>query len=391
LVVTAGVGQTSTGLSYPTQRKSFYGQGRYWFFWSDLTNITYASSTDGVTWAEEITVRACTDGKFFAVCYDDVNNKVHYAYSTDTTSVPLYYARGTPASDGSIAWDAEVEAVAADATYQFMNVTIAVDSSGYPFIGYRRTVSGANASPWVTKSSTNDGTWTTAASFPYQLKTGNAAAYIATIVPLTSTKMLALYHYDGSVLYAKRYDGSNWGTERSSTNSTRLTATATATSVGDTVYVAHSELTSNDITFAVFVYADDAWSGEANISSASTTSTIPTIAANTSTGDLYCFWLGDTTNHVYYKKYSGGSWDVSATDWATDATLRGNNFINSFSKNGGSGIGVMWIQNASAPYNMRFNLLTLTVAATPRMNLTTPSRLLGREYFMRRLHKELKI
>ncbi len=48
----------------------------------------------------------------------------------------------------------------------------------------------------------------------------------------------------------------------------------------------------------------------------------PTISLNTSTGDIYAFWIRG--NHIYYKKavspYASGDWDASATDWKTTGT-----------------------------------------------------------------------
>ncbi len=58
------------------QVKSFYGQTKYWQWWSDGTNMVYANSSDGTTWSVSHSIRACTQGGYFSIYYDSANNKI---------------------------------------------------------------------------------------------------------------------------------------------------------------------------------------------------------------------------------------------------------------------------------------------------------------------------
>jgi hypothetical protein len=83
----------------------------------------------------------------------------------------------------------------------------------------------------------------------------------------------------------------------------------------------------------------------------------PALSRNPDTNSLYCFWTDDpTTDHVYYKKYAGGAWDINPTDWIDESvdTLGGSSWLlNSFYIKYGSWIGVSYTTGTS-PYKVRF-------------------------------------
>ncbi|GAH87480.1 unnamed protein product, partial [marine sediment metagenome] len=145
---------------FPFQRKSFYALGRMWMFYTDGTNMRFSSSQDGFRWKTPETVRAAADGEDFSVV--EQNGYVHYAYSSYNLSGDLYYRRGLLASDGSISWDAERNAVS---TSKFIAwPCIGIDSTDHPWIGYRWNLGSAQSGPYkvqFVRSTKNDGTWTT--------------------------------------------------------------------------------------------------------------------------------------------------------------------------------------------------------------------------------------
>ena len=179
---TIGTSSSSNAPYRSFQRKSFYANGLFWVFYSDGTNMVYRTSSDGSTWSSASTVRASGDGTQFSTYFD--GTYISYAMlPTYSGSDTIYYRRGAPNSDGTITWSASEQTVGTSS--YTTAVSIGVDSSGYPYIAYRAQ------SPrycFVTKSSTNNGAWTTASGYPLQLTT--VAGYWATIVvPLTNNKM----------------------------------------------------------------------------------------------------------------------------------------------------------------------------------------------------------
>lgn len=195
-----GSSKIQTAIDLPMERKSFCAAGRWWAFYNDGYNIVYRS-TDGSQWSEVLTFKAGVDsGWKCSVWYDQTY--LYIATSDETTE--MYFRRGTPNSDGSITWSAEqlISGV-------FKGISLMADSGKYPYIGY----TGTDDRPYVTKSSTNDGTWTTAGSFPYQLSTTVDSSWAVFVAPLTSSRMLAVYSRDGQRALYQPYNGSAWETD----------------------------------------------------------------------------------------------------------------------------------------------------------------------------------
>jgi len=311
--------------SYPNQRKSFYANGRFWVFYSDGTNMTCQTSTDGSTWSACTSggvtwTRACAYGYYFAIFFD--GTYFHYAYSPTTAGEAIYYRRGTPNSDGSITWSAvEQTAVAGTTGVTLYFPNIGVDSSGYPWIGYTR-FDGTYYYPYVTKSSTNNGTWTTATGFPYQLSTTSAVYYVSPI-PLTNQKILAVYASGNATIKARRWDGSAWGTEVATTSSMPLYAYKySAVNEGDDVHLVHNEI-NNNIFYTKYQYSSNSFSAEVTVQGG-TPIGVGTVLSWQSTGKLKVFWgitLTDPTqNYIYYKTITNGTPDTTATVWIDEAS-----------------------------------------------------------------------
>lgn len=362
-----GVSTTVEGLAYDLSgisRKLFYADGLFWVFYSDGTNMIFQTGADGITWSAANTVRACADGKSFGIWFD--GTYVHYAYSLYTANNPLLYCRGTPDALGAIAWDAECTAGAAVGGFIFQTPIIAVDSGGYPWIGYQSS-SGGLMYPWVTKSSTNDGTWATQDGFPYQL---NAVAHgwMTEVIPLTGQKVLAVYAYNGLTIRSQRWEGAAWGAGgEKHTTSTVNYERFSAVNQDDDVRMCFLS-TGNDILDTKYTYLDDSWGAETTVQAAVTASSAPCLSKDSVTNDLYCFWIGSpTASHGYYKRYHGGAWDVAPTDWF-DASDQGfysapytNGLSRSFYQSCNSYIGFAFVTRTSVCYNIRFDYVSITL------------------------------
>jgi len=246
----------------PPGRRVFYTQGRIWiiFWWASGTsgNIYYTSSADGVTWATP------TDTGFRCnrppVAYFD-GTYVHIAYQRgDPGYYYLCYVRGTPSSSGSISFGSVQNAIATSSNY--IPTSIIVDSNGYPWIGYRYSSDASNWYPYVTKSSKNDGTWTTASGFPYQLSTYADVNWLIELAPLTSGKIAAIYTSIARSVYVKSWTGSAWNSEVSSPwtfSSSYTNPWVSAVAVEDTVYIAYPKSSTNRPALAKHDYSSNSF------------------------------------------------------------------------------------------------------------------------------------
>lgn len=351
---TIGTSTTTSATAYAFGRKTFYAASRYWAFYCDGSNVGWRSSADGSTWSSFNTIAAGSHGRRIVVFFD--GTYVHYARITDTTADPMYYRRGTPNSDGSITWSAaEQTALAGQASIVWQFPYIIVDSNGYPWIGYRG-YNGSVYTPYVTKSSTNDGTWTTETGFPYTLASA-AGGWEVTVARMNSARMYITYGLNGYTLRGRLWTGT-MGSEETAT-STSIVWDHASTSIGDDVYAvikAAATIIAVKRTYGV------GWGSEETVHTAGRT---PALSADPTAGEIYCFWTGDpTANHIYYKKRSsGGTWDASPTDWIDESATGGvpenahpvhyqvyNNEICS-----------LYLRGTASPYDVRHGILQVGV------------------------------
>ena len=361
---TVGTSTGSDATMWSFQRKGFHAVGRFWSFYSDNTNHVFRTSTDGSTWSAATIARAnAWSGSGFSVCLEGPNI-VHYAYCYFDSNNPIMYRKGTLNSDGTISWiAAEQIALAAASGVTYPYPTIAVDSGGYPWIGYRRVE--GSAYPYVTKSSTNDGTWTDASGFPYQLSTHADTSWCIVPIVLTSSRVYVAYfeHADVNYMKGKLWDGAAWGSEEiaNPTGGMQDSKYASWVANGDDVYAVWLRGTQviycNKRTYGV------GWGSMETVQAAVSTTSAPVLSANTVTGEIFCFWaLSPTANHIYYKKRtSGGTWDTDPTDWIDESTdgLTGYDRLTCFYQAYSGHIGLMYMTLAGSPYNVRFAFLTL--------------------------------
>jgi hypothetical protein len=364
-----GTSTSSAATSFPFQRKSFYANGRFWVFYSDGTNMVYRTSTDGSTWSAATTVRAAASGTDFSIWFD--GTYLHYAYAAATS---IYYRRGTPNSDGTITWSADEQRVST--TYNGVYYPmISVDSNGYVWVGYNESPNPYTTYPYVIKSGNNDGTWgTTPSGFPYQLSTTSSSYWRVSVIPLTSGKMLVIYAYDGATVKARRWDGSAWGTEVTTTSAIYAGKYHSAVAQGDDVHLVFLKSTGYDILYTKYSYSSNSFGTETTLVAGATSTSAPVMSIDPSTNDLYVFAATTTTgtpsgwtaNHIYYIKYtaSTGTWG-SWTDWIAETeTLTVSDRLTCFYQSYGNYIGLEYMTKTTSPYNVKFAYLQLAVAVT---------------------------
>lgn len=312
---TVGVTTGETALYYAFQRLSFYANGRFWVFYSDGTNLVYRTSTDAVSWSDAATIRTCTEGHMFSVWFDGTYMHYAYTYSYGGGNTPVYYRRGTPDADGTISWSAaEQTAVSAVSNVAYWYPHVSTDSNGYPFIGYVRQPDDTLSQyrPWVTKSSTNDGTWTTASDFPYQLST-SLFDWTSSVTPLTNGKMYFIYTRDNNA-FGRLWDGTSFGDEETIVSAEqRSMFYYSVVAEGDDVHYVYLKITSYDIIHRERDYTGG-WQAPTTVQSSTTSTTTPALSID-SDNNLYCFWSDSSNYRVYYKRRVSGTWDATPTTW----------------------------------------------------------------------------
>jgi len=354
--VTVGTTTSLNAIASSFMRKSFFANTRHWVFYSDGTNIVYRTTnkTDLSTWSDATTIRASPYGYGWTVWFDDTY--IHYAYSDDSSSGnPILYRRGTPNSDGTITWTTdEHTALSGEAGVRYEKPFISVDSGGYPWIGYARGLY-PNLNPYITKSQWNNGSWSTATGFPYQLSTTLWTEWFVSPIPLTSNKVYTIYSAYQQKIRGRLWNSTGWEAEENATIGNRYYFSAV--NQGDDVHLVYLEYASYDILYVKRTYGSG-WGSEVTVQPSTLGSQAPVLTINASSNDLYCFWAGSPeSNHIYYKKYNGTAWDSDRTDWIdqTSETLVGASNIMGFYKSYESKIGLTYLTNAGGSiYNVKY-------------------------------------
>ncbi len=358
---TVGTATQPFGVMHGRMRKSFYTAGRFWYFYSDGTNAGWETSTDGTTWAGSFTsIGACDRGHFFSIWFD--GTYVHYARNDRTVGYDLYYRRGVPESDGSITWSAAEQLVQdGTATNTYETPTIAVDTNGYAWIGVYFDKQDGDDLPVIIKNANNDGTW--ALDFEYTLNATDEPGWAVTPVPLTDGKVYVIYARN-AVTLGRLYD-SGWGSEENDVtdNAIERSYVYSAVTEGDDVHFVYTTdgnvIRYNKRTFGV------GWAADVQVQTGATVPTTPSLSIDAATGDLYCFWTKISTDHVYYKKYSSGSWG-GLVDWIDESAddIQYDYLISSFYTSYNGQLGVAYQTELGSPYKVRFNFLSLPVSGS---------------------------
>ena len=365
---------------YCAGRKILYFKGVWWAFYSDNTNMVYKTSSDGINWSASSTLRAgVTRGYYMSITWDGT-----YLHSAFAAVSALYYRAATVANDLTLSWVAAEVQINTDGNVVAYPSGMTVDSTGHVWIGYRGTV-GDNVYPYVVMNSDTDGTWTTAAGFPYKLKnTASTAGWFEAVVTLDSGKVGVIYALTANVLYGRIWDGDSWGAEGQTTSTIENGAYLSVVGRGDDIDVVWLEAASYDIMYSFFDYDTNDFGAETEIYAAAQAASGPALCEGTVSTDLYCFWAGDpTASHIYYKKFdrSAVKWDDNPTDFVNEAVagMVDNNRLTCTEFTWAGNVGVMYMIN-TATYTIRFATLatadehltvTTTIASTEKTTTCT--------------------
>jgi len=345
----------SYGVGDVPQRHVYYAASRWWVWYAsgpgDSYHIQLLSSADGKTnWTVEDTGVTFDYSNCLSTAYD--GTYFHYGRQYGGA---IYYRRGEPQSDGSIVWSAaEQTAVASGVKTGNWNqpTSLAVSDTGHVFIGYADETNGYS---WVTMNDNTDGTWSTNASHPYQLKADTY--YYPIIVPLTAGKVYAIIPKTST--YGRLFDGSWQGEETvSTTPNIAQFWSATAVSHGDIVEFVFKRANPNYQLRCCTRSASGTWTETTDLTDGLDTNARPNVT----------LW-GDSDLRVYYclndKIYSltrgNGNWESTPTEVVDETadTIYEPNYENSVSFNSveigniPKMSGVAYITGSST-YNLRF-------------------------------------
>lgn len=356
--VTIGTsGNLHATYSPPTQL-SFYAQGRFWVFYCTASGDTfvYRTSTDGESWSSETTVVAGSTGSLFSTAIVD-DSHFCYCRAQTTNYTGLYYRLGTLNSDGTISWVAAEQTIHSDEN-RGCDPVIAIDSNGYPWIACKDLTS--ETYPFtIYHSTTKDGTWTPASGDPVALgdylDSGTQA-----LVALTNGKMYFIIACAVSTAPIQArgylYNGSSWGSMETFTTSyctDNYYNQFSAVAVGDDVFFAFTEDSTNDITVVRRVYGVG-WGSETTLESGANADSAPVLFA-TSVGDVYCCWI--STSGVYIAKFDlvDGEWGSPELLCDESGQTMYNRYLVNSTKYACSGyFSCIWMTGTSPTWNVRF-------------------------------------
>ena len=167
-------------MNYPKQRKLLFMAGALWIFYSDGEAIWTRTTTDGVTLTDPIQIRDdAVFGHRMGCAFDGVY--FHYAFSDVLAGGNVFYRRGIPQPDGTIAWSADEQiAFPVPGNLNAMYPKVIVDRGGHPWVSFMLFGGGYMVAPQdalVIRSDATDGSWTTSEGFPFTLLAGSTQTY----------------------------------------------------------------------------------------------------------------------------------------------------------------------------------------------------------------------
>ena len=192
------------------QRHSWYSDGRHWVFWSTDSQILYTSSADLLTWETpalfsnyscELPAESCCNGSVFSLWYDVSIDRVDVAYSNvSAANTALYYKRGRPETDGTIAWGNQYTALNATANITYMHPSICTNTDDYPYIAVMvYNSSDTNYEAWGTTSATKTGVWTGATNSTMNfsaMANTSGGFYYPSVIPVSAGNVSYQYVFE---------------------------------------------------------------------------------------------------------------------------------------------------------------------------------------------------
>jgi len=308
------VGSTTNAIKFSFQRKIIEAVGVKWFFFSNGTHINFKTTIDnGATWSPQIYVRTGSDCGHFAV--DTDGTYVHYAYSGAT----LNYRRGHLLANRTVSWNSEVIALD-ESNFDYRFPSISINKTGYPWISYAK-YNARVTYPYVVKSNTKDGTWSTNSGFPYQLNSTSNAEWSTVTLPLQSNEMISIFGHDDEWFYSKVYSSSGWETTQTATSSLIECAQRfSATSYKDEARIVYH--TFSDTLVYARRNGSGIWQSEYIISNTNLPSATAVSITTNQIGDDFTFWV-NAHNVLCGRSRINGAWE-NAYEWASQNSTSEN-------------------------------------------------------------------
>lgn len=305
------------------QRQLIDSGTRYFFFYSDGTNLTYISTSDGTTWASETDIRACDTSQDFSIWFNRTSSNIYYVHTDSTdTNTSIVYCKGT-ISGLNINFDMEyLIHNSSIATDQHTKVNVCVTPQGKALV----TASYYNDTAWswyvIGGNCSDDNghhsnwTWT-------NLVSDKDYSFDTAIIPLSTGEAYALYWSNSETGY-KSAHGRLWNTTAWESEENITTKDVTKTSISAVNY--------QDQVHLVYMYADGtdrgiihrkrnstAWENETTIKNASFSVAESlsglSLSINQSGSELFVVWTTKTSNIIAYQFYDGSSWQANYTVW----------------------------------------------------------------------------
>jgi hypothetical protein len=317
------------------QQRTFYANGRFWVFYYNGSggshdHEVYTSSIDGTTWNKpvEAIVDPIDSSHSFSIWFD--GTYVHNFASADWASI-LTYRRGIPNNDGTIDWKPAQTILGTP--YDFTSKETfyypqgCVDSNGYPWIAYEMCTDTLQPS-YITKSSTNDGTWVNEQNFPHQMSSGNLLNGTGQgVYPLTNGKVAAIYVTSGYA-YLQAWNGQKWlpqvQTNVNPGGDQYGYFSWSAVSQDDNVHFVYGTTSVNwGVGYELYNYATNSFGKETILQQDESLNwgyTVTPLTLDPRNDALYCFWINPVSNQgdghynqIVYKKCAAGVWDIAPT------------------------------------------------------------------------------
>jgi len=269
--------------------------------------------------------------------------------ASDVNNAKLYLKSDTKTGDASAVYIDCAKIYVKTASLMIPSVIL--DSSGYPYITYS-VDEPPYRTPYVVKSSLNNGSWNTATGYPLKISSLNSYYESSTIIPLLNEKVyVVVYHPGSTTIKGRLYNGTGWE-EFTTINSSALTYSVV--NIDDEIHIAFLD-TSYKIAHKFYDGTD--WNYKLVSSTNCSSDSYPVLSKHSTT--LYCFWVYDNS-YILYKKYDG-NWD-SDTSTLSQSTAIQNSKITCFYNSGNDDIGIVFLEGSAPPYHIRFTKLTLTIA-----------------------------
>jgi hypothetical protein len=346
------VGTTTSGSAggYPNQYTSFYAHSKHWAFYSNGVNLLYSTSDDGSTWASASNV--CAEGY-------SPNFSLWFNGSDVWVITSGSFRHGTPVANGTINWSAGIQTHGLSSSYS----GITRSSTNNTYVGYQA----ADNKPKVARSDPDDGTWSTHASFPYELD-GAGAPVDVTLVPFSDGKIYALWCVNGAPAKGKLYTEASdtWGDTEAPSGSSNVTSFrnfSTGILSDNTVVFAYMKSPGNSQYYRTRNATTGNWSNEVLINS--TPAAIPAITVSPTYDVTRFYWVSNAAQGIIsYKKLINGVFDANATialDW-TAAIPSNENF--KMSRRSWSNVESVVFADSGTPTNMVYEFFTQPAITT---------------------------